>query len=192
VPVPKSDFRTSKLIDGVVWDGKDPKKYAASFKIGLTAGGGPPPPALQHLEIKMTPDPLPGLMAVRPWTPTLTAPVRDRHGCRPPPGAPAAVAASLGERFGNFMRAVLPPLIGLALVVGLWALVAMKSSDFPGPAKTLDAAVVLFSDPSTATAPTTRASAGTSCRPSSGWPWALAWRRWWAFRWVSSSAASPS
>jgi nitrate/nitrite transport system substrate-binding protein len=33
VPVPKSDFRTSKLIDGTVWDGKDPKKYAASFKI---------------------------------------------------------------------------------------------------------------------------------------------------------------
>ena len=33
VPVPKSDFRTSKLIDGVVWDGQDPKKYAASFKI---------------------------------------------------------------------------------------------------------------------------------------------------------------
>ena len=32
-PVPKSDFRTSKLIDGVVWDGKDPKKYAAGFKI---------------------------------------------------------------------------------------------------------------------------------------------------------------
>ncbi|MFT3735639.1 MAG: CmpA/NrtA family ABC transporter substrate-binding protein [Rhodocyclaceae bacterium] len=32
-PIPKSDLRTSKLIDGVVWDGKDPKKYAASFKI---------------------------------------------------------------------------------------------------------------------------------------------------------------
>ncbi|MDQ8022821.1 MAG: ABC transporter substrate-binding protein [Moraxellaceae bacterium] len=31
--VPKTDMRTSKLIDGVVWDGKDPKKYAASFKI---------------------------------------------------------------------------------------------------------------------------------------------------------------
>jgi nitrate/nitrite transport system substrate-binding protein len=45
VPVPKSDFRTSKLIDGVVWDGKDPKKYAASFKIGLTCrGDGPPVP----------------------------------------------------------------------------------------------------------------------------------------------------
>ena len=33
VPLPKSDLRTSKLIDGIVWDGKDPKKYAASFKI---------------------------------------------------------------------------------------------------------------------------------------------------------------
>ena len=33
VPLPKSEVRTSKLIDGVVWDGKDPAKYAASFKI---------------------------------------------------------------------------------------------------------------------------------------------------------------
>ena len=33
ISVPKSDLRTSKLMDGVVWDGKDPKKYADSFKI---------------------------------------------------------------------------------------------------------------------------------------------------------------
>ena len=33
VPLPKSDLRSAKLIDGTVWDGKDPKKYAASFKI---------------------------------------------------------------------------------------------------------------------------------------------------------------
>ncbi|KAF3999644.1 CmpA/NrtA family ABC transporter substrate-binding protein [Glaciimonas immobilis] len=32
-PVPKDAMRTSKLMDGVVWDGKDPKAYAASFKI---------------------------------------------------------------------------------------------------------------------------------------------------------------
>jgi len=32
-PVPKEVMRTSKLIDGVVWDGKDPKKYVSSFKI---------------------------------------------------------------------------------------------------------------------------------------------------------------
>jgi nitrate/nitrite transport system substrate-binding protein len=33
VSLPKSDFRASKLIDGVVWDGKDPVKYAGGFKI---------------------------------------------------------------------------------------------------------------------------------------------------------------
>ena len=32
-PVPKNDMRSSKLMDGVVWDGKDPMKYADSFKI---------------------------------------------------------------------------------------------------------------------------------------------------------------
>jgi nitrate/nitrite transport system substrate-binding protein len=31
--VPKDVMRTSKLMDGVVWDGKDPKKYADSFKV---------------------------------------------------------------------------------------------------------------------------------------------------------------
>lgn len=57
------------------------------------------------------------------------------------PGTP------LGERIGPFFRAVIPPILGFALVIGLWALVAMGSSDFPGPAKTFDAAVALFSDP---------------------------------------------
>ena len=33
VPVPKDVMRTSKLIDGSVWDGKNPKAYAASFKV---------------------------------------------------------------------------------------------------------------------------------------------------------------
>ena len=29
-------MRTSKLIDGVVWDGKNPKAYAAGFKLKAT------------------------------------------------------------------------------------------------------------------------------------------------------------
>ena len=33
VTVPKSDLRSSKLIDGVVWDGSNPKAYADGFKI---------------------------------------------------------------------------------------------------------------------------------------------------------------
>jgi nitrate/nitrite transport system substrate-binding protein len=33
VAVPKDLMRTSKLMDGVVWDGKDPVKYAGGFKV---------------------------------------------------------------------------------------------------------------------------------------------------------------
>ncbi len=33
VSLPKTAMRSSKLIDGVVWDGKDPARYADSFKI---------------------------------------------------------------------------------------------------------------------------------------------------------------
>jgi len=32
-PLPKDAFRTARFMDGVVWDGKDAKKYAGSFKI---------------------------------------------------------------------------------------------------------------------------------------------------------------
>ena len=42
---------------------------------------------------------------------------------------------------------VLPPVVGLALMVGIWALLTMKSSTFPTPAATFDAAVTLFADP---------------------------------------------
>lgn len=31
--IPKDPMRSSKLMDGVVWDGKDPAAYAAGFKI---------------------------------------------------------------------------------------------------------------------------------------------------------------
>jgi len=33
ISVPKDVLRTSKMIDGVIWDGKDPKKYADGFAI---------------------------------------------------------------------------------------------------------------------------------------------------------------
>ena len=32
-PLPKSEMRSAKLIDGVVWDGKNPKAYADGFKV---------------------------------------------------------------------------------------------------------------------------------------------------------------
>ncbi len=42
---------------------------------------------------------------------------------------------------------VLPPIFGLGLLVGLWAIVSMNSSNFPSPAETLRQAVDVFSDP---------------------------------------------
>jgi nitrate/nitrite transport system substrate-binding protein len=33
--VPKDPMRSSKLIDGTVWDGKDPARYADGFKVNV-------------------------------------------------------------------------------------------------------------------------------------------------------------
>ena len=71
----------------------------------------------------------------------------------PPAAAPPAAAPSPvrppREPFDwreLFMR-VLPPVLGLALLVGVWALLTLNSTSFPSPAKTFDAAVKLFADP---------------------------------------------
>jgi nitrate/nitrite transport system permease protein len=51
------------------------------------------------------------------------------------------------EMLSAFARAVLPPLIGLALLVAIWAIVAAKTPGFPSPIVTWHSAVVIFSDP---------------------------------------------
>ncbi|MEW5888980.1 MAG: nitrate ABC transporter permease [Pseudomonadota bacterium] len=62
---------------------------------------------------------------------------------QPAPAPRARVAAWLAA----LVRLALPPLLGLALFVGAWALVAKSSPQLPGPALVFDAAVTLFSDP---------------------------------------------
>lgn len=42
---------------------------------------------------------------------------------------------------------VLPPLVGIGLLVGIWALLTMKSTTFPTPGATFTEAVKVFSDP---------------------------------------------
>ena len=37
VNLPKSDMRSSKLVDGVTWDGKEPARYADGFKVRASA-----------------------------------------------------------------------------------------------------------------------------------------------------------
>ena len=42
---------------------------------------------------------------------------------------------------------VVPPIFGIALLIGIWALLTMKSTTFPTPAATFTEAVKVFSDP---------------------------------------------
>ncbi|MES2106009.1 MAG: nitrate ABC transporter permease [Pseudomonadota bacterium] len=65
-------------------------------------------------------------------------------GARPLPGSDAAKARS-GMR--PFLLAVLPPLLGVALLVLVWEIIAFKNSAFPSPMATLEEAIKVFSDP---------------------------------------------
>ncbi len=71
--------------------------------------------------------------------------------------APAAAAAPLTQPvpaaarepidWRALMGKVLPPIVGMALLVGIWGLSTKQGGEFPTPAATFDAAVKLFSDP---------------------------------------------
>jgi len=67
------------------------------------------------------------------------APVAD-------PAAPTALTRAAGA-LGGFGKALLPPIIGLTVLVAVWALVSSFSDYLPGPRATFAAAVELFSDP---------------------------------------------
>ncbi len=61
--------------------------------------------------------------------------------------APAAAPRAPRDWRGVF-QAVLPPLMGLSLLIGIWALVSISTaSSIPSPWETWKQAVVLFSDP---------------------------------------------
>ena len=48
---------------------------------------------------------------------------------------------------GAFLRTALPPLLGIALFILLWALMSRSSEGLPGPQSTWHAAAQIFSDP---------------------------------------------
>jgi nitrate/nitrite transport system permease protein len=64
-----------------------------------------------------------------------------------PVPAPPAKPARLPFDWRELWLRVLPPVIGFALLVGVWALLTQGSKSFPAPAATFDAAVKLFADP---------------------------------------------
>jgi nitrate/nitrite transport system permease protein len=62
--------------------------------------------------------------------------------------AAAYVAAELQrERVRAVLMMILPPVFGIALFIGLWALVSTMSPQLPSPVKTWISAVKVFSDP---------------------------------------------
>jgi nitrate/nitrite transport system permease protein len=62
------------------------------------------------------------------------------------PAAPAPTARPPFDWRELWLR-VLPPVIGFALLVGIWGLLTANSTTFPTPGATFDAAVKLFADP---------------------------------------------
>ena len=62
----------------------------------------------------------------------------------------AAAEAKLAvrrEQLRGIVMVVLPPLLGLALFVGIWALIAQTSPQLPGPNKVYHSAVQVFANP---------------------------------------------
>lgn len=60
------------------------------------------------------------------------------------PPSPASPGA---EALAALCKAAIPPLLGIALFIGLWALVAARSEGLPGPLSTWHSAIELFADP---------------------------------------------
>ncbi len=61
---------------------------------------------------------------------------------------PAPVAGTpFGEKLTAFGRAILPPTLGMLILLCLWYVATMKGGSIPGPAQTWEAAKVLFADP---------------------------------------------
>ena len=76
--------------------------------------------------------------------PALTQ-IATRHAAGKPP---AAAVASLAYDWRGLWLRVLPPVLGLALLVGIWALVSLTSgSSIPSPAATWEQALQVFGDP---------------------------------------------
>ena len=113
-----------------------------------------------------TPVPAPAAAAA----PSIPAPVAEAASLSAPPSsAPSAAASPVPEaerrrrseriaaqgvrlrggrsRLAPFVMTVLPPLIGLALLVLAWQILASRNSSFPTPLATWDEALRLFADP---------------------------------------------
>jgi nitrate/nitrite transport system permease protein len=63
------------------------------------------------------------------------------------PQQPPAAVPRVPFDWSALCLKVIPPIAGMALLVGIWALATINSTTFPTPAATFEQAVKLFSDP---------------------------------------------
>jgi len=75
--------------------------------------------------------------------------VKTAAAAKPEPVAAVSVPKAPREPFDGLGLAVklIAPVAGLALLIGIWALLTMKGGSFPTPGATWEAAVKLFSSP---------------------------------------------
>ncbi len=57
------------------------------------------------------------------------------------------LSTPFSEKLASVGRAVLPPVLGMVILIGIWYIATMKGGSIPGPLQTWDAAAVLFADP---------------------------------------------
>ncbi len=76
---------------------------------------------------------------------TSAEPVKETQMEKTAPAVSAGIP--LGERLNNLFRAVLPPVLGLFVLIGIWHVATHKGGSIPAPSVVWDAAVTLFSDP---------------------------------------------
>jgi nitrate/nitrite transport system permease protein len=87
------------------------------------------------LDTRSVATPPPAVVVARP-APAAAAPVTE---------APKPAPSHADWR--AWLMKVLPPLAGIAILVGIWALATLNSTTFPTPAATFTEAVKVFSDP---------------------------------------------
>ncbi|MBS4016698.1 MAG: nitrate ABC transporter permease [Dechloromonas sp.] len=93
-----------------------------------------------------------GELPAKPETETVPVkPVKEKtmetHANPATQAAAAAPANPFGEMLSNAMRAVLPPVLGVLLLVGIWYVATLKGGSIPGPVVVWQAAAELFADP---------------------------------------------
>ena len=86
-----------------------------------------------------------GGMNSQPVAKAVAEPVKEKM--RMENAATAPLGTRISETLGALVRAVLPPLLGMLILIGIWYVATQKGGSIPGPAQTWDAAVKLFADP---------------------------------------------